>query len=516
MFSKNPGVAHSFWAVLAASLATIGVLVLALAWRPENRPEGRTLWIFCAAGIRPPVEAAAKAYEKAYGVQVQIQEGNSGGLLAQIEVAKKGDLFLPADESFIQLARGKGLVAEAIPLARMRMVLAVKPGNPKKLQALQDLLREDVQFAVANPEAAVGKFTQRFLEQAGLWDRIKAKAKVFKPTVTELAMDVKESAGIDASLLWDATARQFGLETLEVPEFKGAASHVTLGVLTSSQYPTAALRFARYLAARDQGQMEFKRSHYEPEGGDAWEETPVLTLYGGGLNKPAIKETLEEFQQREGVEIKYTFQGCGTLVGMMKAGRIPDIYFACDGSFFWGEVSEHFQDARTLSETDMVIIVYKGNPKNIHALADLAQADLKVGVANELATLGKLTKRLFEKAGIAEKVRPNIRSEQATGDALVAQVIARQGAGGLDAAVVYAANAAGAREHLDLVHIQDPLALAVQPIAIGKFSEHKQLAGRFVEALTSARSRKRFESRGFRWHVEPASGSATPPEAERP
>jgi hypothetical protein len=49
-----------------------------------------------------------------------------------------------------------------------------------------------------------------------------------------------------------------------------------LGVVSASPHRTAALRLARYLTARDRGQMVFEKYHYQPlENADVWkEETP--------------------------------------------------------------------------------------------------------------------------------------------------------------------------------------------------------------------------------------------------
>src|SRR5687768_12472409 len=85
-----------------------------------------SLLLYCAAGVRKPVEAAAAEYEKAYGVKIQIQPGASQTLLANMQLSGVGDVYLPADDSYIALAREKGLVEEVTPLARMKPVLAVK------------------------------------------------------------------------------------------------------------------------------------------------------------------------------------------------------------------------------------------------------------------------------------------------------------------------------------------------------------------------------------------------------
>ena len=44
-----------------------------------------------------------------------------------------------------------------------------------------------------------------------------------------------------------------------------------------------------------------------------------------------------------------------------------------------------------------------------------------------------------------------------------------------------------------------PCATAIQPVAVGKESEHKYLMGRLLNALESRQSKERFEAQGFTW-----------------
>ena len=71
-----------------------------------------TLDFYCAAGMKPPVAKIAEQYEKEYGVKINIIYGGSGTLLNNLEVAQKGDLYLAADYSYIDIAREKNLLAE--------------------------------------------------------------------------------------------------------------------------------------------------------------------------------------------------------------------------------------------------------------------------------------------------------------------------------------------------------------------------------------------------------------------
>src|SRR5262249_50077510 len=136
------------WLSFLGSVALLGVLVALLAWDPtawfSPHEESRPLLLYCAAGIKAPVQAAPREYQHRYGVEVQLQYGGSNTLLAAIEVSRRGDLYLPADDSYIDTARDKGLLAEVLPLARMRPVLAVRQGNPKRVRSLDDLLKRDL------------------------------------------------------------------------------------------------------------------------------------------------------------------------------------------------------------------------------------------------------------------------------------------------------------------------------------------------------------------------------------
>ncbi len=484
--------------VFLGSAAVLIALVTLLARKPATRaaPQASPLLIHCAAGLKAPVEAVAREYERAYGVPIQLQFGGSQTLLAGIEVSQRGDLYLPADDSYIALAREKRVVAEAIPLARMTAALAVRKGNPKKIATLADVLREDVRLGQANPDAAaIGKLARAALEETGQWGAINRHTKVFKPTVNDVANDIKLGT-VDAGFVWDAIVAQYPeLETVPVPALSNAQAHVTLGVLQCSPQPTAALRFARYLAARDKGLLEWRRQGYAVEDGDAWAEAPELRLFAGAMLRPAIEETLAAFERREGVRVTRIYNGCGILVAEMQTGKHPDAYFACDRSFM-RQVSDLFLEADTLSSNQLVILVPKGNPQRIQALNDLGKPGLRVGVGHEKqSALGALTRTMLLANNAYGTVMKNVMVQSPTGDLLLNQLRA----GSLDAVIAYLSNAAEAKDTVEAIPLDVPGAVATQPLAIGRDSQQKQLAGRLRQMLKSAASQERFVAAGFYW-----------------
>jgi ABC-type molybdate transport system substrate-binding protein len=492
--------------VLLLSAAVLVALVVLLTFRTElfsprdagsSTGGGQPLVIYCGAAAKKPVEIAAKKYEKECGQAVQLDFGSSQSLLNGIELTHRGDLFLPADESYLRLARGKGLLAEVIPLAEMRAVVAVKRGNPKKIHTLANLLAADVKIAQGDPGTAIGKLTRESLAPAGKWEPLSRRTVVFKDTVNFVANDVLLGS-VDAGIVWDATVRQYpGLEAVAVAELSAVRSRLAVGVLSSCRRPAEALRLARYLAARDRGQLDLAEAGFQPLPGDPWAEKPTILFFSGAMLRPAIEQTINEFEQREGVQVTRVYNGCGILVSQMKAGSRPDAYFSCDRSFM-AKVADLFVDSQDVSENRLVILVKPGNPRGVTDVASLGRPGLRVGLAHpEKSAMGAITHNMLIAMGLADSVAKNVKVELATGDGLVNNLQA----GALDAVIVCQSNAKAAGDKVQRLPIQSPLGLAIQPLALGKNAKYPQLTSRLVERLKSQESRAKFESAGFRWQL---------------
>jgi molybdate transport system substrate-binding protein len=481
--------------VLGAALGAAALFALALL-RPGPSSAPRPVVVYCGAAMRAPVEAAARAYEAETGVRAEIQYGGSQTLLANAEVSRTGDLFLPGDDSYLRKAEEKGLLDETMTLGRMSAVLVVRKDNPKRIAALADLLRPDVRVVQANPDAAaIGKLTRQALSKVGVWEALKEKTRVFKPTVHDVGNDLKLDAA-DAGFLWDAVLGQYPeLVGVDLPELKGAAATVSVGVLRSSKDPAGALRFARWLGAKDRGLKEFEKAGFRTARGDVWERQPELMLHAGAMLRPAIEPTIIDFEAREGVKVTRVYNGCGILVAQMKAGARPDAYFACDEQFM-AAVKDFFEPATSISVNQLVILVKKGNPHGIKRLRDLAKPGLRVGVGHEKqCALGALTQETLKFDGTLNAVMKNVVVQVPAGDMLVNQLKA----GGLDAAVAYVSNAASSGDVLEAYPVDLPCALATQPVAVSKDSPRQELARRLIAAFSSARSRERFLNEGFRF-----------------
>ncbi|MCM4151038.1 molybdate ABC transporter substrate-binding protein [Arenibacter sp. N53] len=476
----------------------VWVIILGLLGCTSKKSDTSIL-LYCAAGIKPVVEKVAQEYYKQYGVRVDLQYGGSGTLLSNLRVAKQGDLYIAGDRSYIDEAINFGLVQETQALAHMQPVIAVAKGNPKGISKIEDLFNKNIKVAIANPDAAsIGRLTKKIFTGLGHWDSLQSNLLVQMPTVNEVANTLKLGTA-DVGIIWDATANQYGeIDIIENEEFSKYDKSITIGVLKSSQQPTEALKFMRYLSASDMGLIAFKDMGYRPIEGDLWDENPRLLFYSGGVNRVAVDQTINAFEQREGVKVDRVYNGCGILVSQIKAGQRPDAYLSCDVSFMT-QVETKFTDITDISNTKIVIATKKGNPKKIGNLKDLTQKDLQLGVCNhDQSALGALTKKLLESQGLWEDVYKNVRSQTPTADLLVNQIRT----GSLDAVVVYEANIAQVRDKLDMVELTEKEASALQNFGISVNSNHQYLLKRLLKSITSTASREQYLKNGFHWEFD--------------
>ncbi len=159
----------------------------------------QSLLLYCAASNRAVIESIRDEYEKEFNRNIEIQYGPSQTLLSSVEVTRAGDLYLPADDSYLKIAADKELTAETLPIARMQAVIVVPKGNPKGIEKFSDLLKSDIRLVQANPDtAAVGKIVRKVLTKSQQWEQLEKATTAFRATVTEVANDVAVGAAVGA------------------------------------------------------------------------------------------------------------------------------------------------------------------------------------------------------------------------------------------------------------------------------------------------------------------------------
>jgi molybdenum ABC transporter molybdate-binding protein len=498
---------HPAWLAFGASVLLLAALCAALYWDPfaggdANATEPLIVW--CAEALRVPVEATARDYERATGQAVRLRFGPSQLILVNMQLTRQGDLFLPADDSYIEMARDKDAVAEVLPLARLTAVAITRPGYTGSLQTWADFVSDRHSIGLGNEATAIGKLVRRRMTQLGLWEGLQKR----KPTEFDSVNSVANAVQVgnpDVGVVWDVVARQHPkLEQCvhHLPELDSVTAKVQVAVVKVSSQPDAALRFVHFLRGKDRGARYFKEQGYTDFVEEESAGKKELVVYAGAMLRPAVEQTITEFEKREGVRVTRVYNGCGILVSQMQTGERPDLYFACDTRFM-EQVQDLFEAPAEVSSNQLVIAVPKGNPLGIQALRDLGKPGLRIGVGHEQqCALGAITRETFVRAGVYAAVKKNVAVVSPTGDFLINQLRSglRSSSPSLDAVVAYRSNVVPYADELEGIPVTGiPCAAPHQPLAVSKNTAEHELCERLKAALQNAESQERFEKLGFGW-----------------
>lgn len=139
--------------------------------------------IAAASDLNAALPEVATLFEQATGKRVKLTFGSSGNFTQQIQNGAPFEVFLSADEGYVQKLAAAGLtVDEGALYATGRIGIFQPKGSSIKADGeLKDLTAavQDgrlLKFAIANPEhAPYGRAAMEALQHAGLWDAIRPK-----------------------------------------------------------------------------------------------------------------------------------------------------------------------------------------------------------------------------------------------------------------------------------------------------------------------------------------------------
>lgn len=136
--------------------------------------------VAAASDLQFALEAIAKGFTAETGERVTLVFGSSGNLARQVMNGAPFELFLSADEAFVDLLGKGGYTRDNGTLYGVgRIVLFAPRGSPlavdEQMDGLRTLLAQTpkARFAIANPEhAPYGRAAEAALRARGLWDAI--------------------------------------------------------------------------------------------------------------------------------------------------------------------------------------------------------------------------------------------------------------------------------------------------------------------------------------------------------
>ncbi|MFH1023666.1 MAG: substrate-binding domain-containing protein [Planctomycetota bacterium] len=192
--------------------AAAGILLAAGACgrkTPPPAPPATELVIFCGGSFQKPVEELRAKFTTATGIPTIMSVGGSEDFLPVVTTAGKGDVLITHDP-FLDYVRDAGRLGAHARVGTVAPVLAVRKGNPLKLEKIEDLAREGLRVALPDPKySTCGEMVDHLLVKKGIRDGVMKNVgtrltKGHGPIGTFLQTDA-----VDAAIMWNGVACTF-------------------------------------------------------------------------------------------------------------------------------------------------------------------------------------------------------------------------------------------------------------------------------------------------------------------
>lgn len=279
------------WLVPFTSVLPV-LLAAASVWMgcsPSGDPPLK-LMAYVGTAASPAVETCAASFTSSTGIEVLVERGSSGALLARLALTGRGDLYIPGSQDYMIRARDEELVLDesVARLALLVPAIAVPSGNPAGIRSLEDLALPGTWVGIGDPSSVcVGAYGVEILESAGLGDRVRPNVLTYAPSCSGTAGLVALGT-VDAALGWRVFAswNPGRIEIVPiVPDWLPRLGEIPAAITTVSEHPDEAAQLITHLAG-PACQQVFEEQGYLVSETEARIHAPGASI-GGVYDPPA-------------------------------------------------------------------------------------------------------------------------------------------------------------------------------------------------------------------------------------
>jgi len=227
-----------------------------IEWRDKLASSENALTVYCATGVRAPVEELAEYFEEKHQQEVIMVYGNSGELAYQINSRSGGDIFIPGDPTFIENIT----YIERKLLGYQYPVLVLGSDKNRKELLFEDLPFHDLDYVLVDLEmAALGEATRKVLRSSFLGQDAQKQVRGNVSTASQVPMYVSLGAA-SAGITWYSNYLPYHDELIavEFPSELRLLTPVKATLLSSSKNKKQAEEFLRLLVS-SRGKEAFER-----------------------------------------------------------------------------------------------------------------------------------------------------------------------------------------------------------------------------------------------------------------
>jgi molybdate transport system substrate-binding protein len=199
----------SFIAALAALLAVCALPLAALA---QQKPQDSSILVFAAASMKNALDDIDAAFAKQTGIAVVASYDASSALMKQIEQGASADVYISADQKWMDYGSEKKLIDDATRVNLLGNTLVLIAGKDSKLINVAispgvDLasLAGEGRIATGDVRAVpVGIYAKAALQKLGLWDAVEPKLAMVGNVRAALVLVARDEAPLGIVYATDA------------------------------------------------------------------------------------------------------------------------------------------------------------------------------------------------------------------------------------------------------------------------------------------------------------------------
>ena len=145
----------------------------------QNKSETKELLIAAAASLTDVMDEVAELYEETHDVKLTFNFAGSGKLMQQIKQGAPVDVFISANENYLDLLIAEGFIKEETRenITGNKLVVIAHKDSTLTYKSFNDIDENNVQLvAIGNPESVpAGEYTETVLKKLGKWNRLENK-----------------------------------------------------------------------------------------------------------------------------------------------------------------------------------------------------------------------------------------------------------------------------------------------------------------------------------------------------
>ncbi len=530
--------------IVIGILVIIVVVLAAISLRTHFFTESPDSLVCHVGGTMKPVIAElARRYQNLTKQKIEINSAGSGELLAYIKLQKQGDVYVCHDPFLDTLMKKYELGIDGWAIAELTPVIVVGKGNPKNIKGIKDLTRKDVELILTDYQhSTLGRMLSTIFAKAGIdFAQLNKEKRIHTNKSGGYTANFVMMGNADAGMVWDAVAylrsEKLDIVTVDqhlpVPGVDAVTSatgksyiltpvYVTAATLKCSRQPAKAAKFLEYLASEDSAKVfkEFgftfchakklyengkatsaasKKISVVPIKKDVSARKKPLKLYAGAGLRIAIDKLVSVFKEDTGIVVEPEYGGSGIIIARAQMNNDGDMFMP--GDISWVEIL-HNKTGRVETITQVsyfipVIIVKKGNPKNIKTVADFYRDDVSVGLGREDACqIGKISTTILKNHGLD---RAKLTHKQSL---TVNEIGVWLKMNDIDTGIVWDAIACNIADAVDKIAIPRDKNI-ISKVVVGLLSNSKNKTGaqKFIDFLTGPKAKKILNENGFHTEV---------------